>query len=436
MLGDYLKAVDSLFLPNVRGRIIQVIGLVIESRGPQASMGELCHICQGTQTVGLAEVVGFREGVTLLMSLTPMDDMRPGMDVQATGERFKFKVGPGVLGRVLDGLGQPMDGKGPVEGDQFLDLLRAPPNPLSRARIQKPLGTGIRSIDGFRTIARGQRMGIFSGSGVGKSVLMGMISRYCEADINVIALIGERGREVREFLEKDLGEEGLKRSVVVVSTSDQPGIVRVKAAFLATSIAEYFRDQGKDVMLMMDSSTRIALAQREIGLASGEPPTTRGYPPSVFAMLPRLFERAGMSSIGSITGLYTVLVEGDDLDEPISDAVRSILDGHIVLSRALANRNHFPAVDILKSVSRCMTDVINDDHKKLLKDLLPSMALYEESEDMISLGAYAKGTNPQLDKAINRHPLLENFLIQAIEDQCDFKETMTRLKSLAGGGGK
>jgi flagellum-specific ATP synthase len=327
-------------------------------------------------------------------------------------------------------MGNPIDGKGPLRTRKKFDFHRSPPNPMDRSRICDIMVTGIRSIDGFRSIGKGQRMGIFSGSGVGKSVLMGMIARNCEADVNVVALIGERGREVKEFLEKDLGEEGLKRSVVVVSTADKPAIVRVKAAFLATGIAEYFRDQKKDVMLMMDSSTRIALAQREIGLAAGEPPTTRGYPPSVFAMLPRLFERSGMSHNGSITALYTVLVEGDDLDEPVSDAVRSVLDGHLVLSRELANRNHYPAIDVLASVSRCFTDIAKSTHKELVGKLLKSMAIYKDAEDMIQLGAYTKGSNPDLDSAIALHPSIENFLIQQIEEKSNFPEVMEILEKL------
>ncbi len=429
-LTQYMEAIDALLLPEVRGKVTKVIGLIIESSGPPASLGDLCHILENGESIGMTEVVGFRQSATLMMALTAMDRIRPGMDVVGTGKPFQIPVGPGLLGRVIDGLGQPLDGKGPLQSAAKISMMRHPPNPMLRERIQNVMVTGIRAMDGFRTMGKGQRMGIFSGSGVGKSVLMGMISRNCQADVNVVALIGERGREVKEFLEKDLGEEGLKRSVVVVSTADRPAIVRVKAAFMATGIAEYFRDESKDVMLMMDSSTRIALAQREIGLAAGEPPTTRGYPPSVFAMLPRLFERAGMGEVGSITALYTVLVEGDDLDEPISDAVRSVLDGHIVLSRELANRNHYPAIDILKSVSRCSTDVISENQKSQLQTLLKSMALYAESEDMIQLGAYVQGTNPSLDAAIKKHSSIEDFLIQAIGESADFETTLSRLDTL------
>lgn len=424
------KALDSVNPVEVKGRVTKVVGLIIESSGPPAGLGELCKICQKGNWVGLAEVVGFRDSATLLMALTALEHMRPGMDVIATGYPFSIPIGPELLGRVIDGMGNPIDGNGPLHTRKKFDFHRSPPNPMDRNRIRDIMVTGIRSIDGFRSIGKGQRMGIFSGSGVGKSVLMGMIARNCEADVNVVALIGERGREVKEFLEKDLGEEGLKRSVVVVSTADKPAIVRVKAAFLATGIAEYFRDLEKDVMLMMDSSTRIALAQREIGLAAGEPPTTRGYPPSVFAMLPRLFERSGMSHNGSITALYTVLVEGDDLDEPISDAVRSVLDGHIVLSRDLANRNHYPAIDILASVSRCFADIAKPAHREMVGKLLKSMAIYKDAEDMIQLGAYIKGSNSDLDGAIALHPSIEKFLIQHIEEKSDFHEIMETLEKL------
>lgn len=428
---SYTSALEATSLVTVSGAITKVVGLIVESEGPPARVGELCTIWDRNIETGSAVVVGFKERITLLMSLTPIEWLRPGMEVRATGQSFRCKAGEASLGRVLNGLGEPMDGKGAIEGP-YISLQRAPLNPLERQRISEPLPTGIRAIDGFRTLGKGQRMGIFAGSGVGKSVLMGMIARYCKAEVNVIALVGERGREVKEFLEKDLGPEGLARSVVIVATSDQPAIVRVNAAFLATAIAEYFRDLGKDVMLMMDSSTRIALAQREIGLAAGEPPTTRGFPPSVFALLPRLFERAGMGSKGSITALYTVLVEGDDLDEPIADAVRSILDGHIVLSRDLANRNHYPAISILQSISRCMVDVIDADHKKVQAKLLRSLAIYNDAADMIQLGAYAKGSNPELDKAIQMQPKIELFLRQAVEEPSEYTSAITALRALAG----
>ncbi|OGJ92996.1 MAG: EscN/YscN/HrcN family type III secretion system ATPase, partial [Candidatus Raymondbacteria bacterium RIFOXYA2_FULL_49_16] len=385
---------------KVNGRITQVIGLVIESEGPAASIGEICTIEFNGILVGRAEVVGFKEAKTLLMPLGEMTGIRPGLDVVATGRPLKISVDSSLLGRVIDGLGNPLDGKGPIQASSSRAVFSTPPSPLTRRRIAEPMVTGIRSIDSFLTLGKGQRVGIFAGSGVGKSVMLGMIARNCLAKVNVIALIGERGREVREFIERDLGEEGLKRSVVVVATSDQPALIRLKGALTATTIAEYFRAEGNDVMLLMDSSTRIAMAQREIGLATGEPPATKGYTPSVFAFLPRLMERAGTSDKGSITGLYTVLVEGDDLDEPIADAMRSILDGHIVLSRALAQRNHYPAIDVLGSISRVMPDVIEKEHLAAARRLLTLMAEYRGAEDLITIGAYAKGSNPEVDRAI------------------------------------
>jgi flagellum-specific ATP synthase len=365
------------------------------------------------------------------MPVGDLPDLRPGVEVAATGQAFHLNVGEGLLGRVLDGLGEPIDGLGPLDCRERVPLHRSPPNPLERQRIHEPLATGVRAIDAFRTLAKGQRMGLFAGSGVGKSVLMGMIARNGKAAINVIALIGERGREVKEFLDKDLGTDGLKRSVVFVATSDQPALVRLKAAMAATAAAEYFRDQGHDVMLLMDSSTRLAMAQREIGLAVGEPPSSRGYTPSVFAFLPKLFERAGMGVRGSITALYTVLVEGDDMDEPVADAVRSVLDGHIVLSRSLAQKNHFPAIDVLHSVSRCMTDVTAPEHRQQAGRILQAMAEYRESEDLIQLGAYAKGSNPALDKAIEVQPAWNTFLRQAMEESSSWEATSQALSMLA-----
>ncbi len=419
-------------LAPIRAKIVQVIGLVMESSGLSASMGEICAVYDGLKQIGQAEVVGFRRKTTLLMSLGQLEGLRPGMEVMATGQVFSVKVGPQLLGRVLNGLGEPIDGKGAMLLRETGRVNNDPPNPLDRRRISEPMITGIRAIDGFKTVGKGQRVGLFAGSGVGKSVLLGMIARNCKAQVNVIALIGERGREVKEFLEKDLGDEGLARSVVVVATSDQPALIRLKAAMVATTVAEYYRDQGLDVMLMMDSSTRLAMAQREIGLAVGEPPSTRGYTPSVFAMLPRLMERAGMGKTGSITALYTVLVEGDDMDEPVADAVRSVLDGHIVLSRSLAHRNHFPAIDVLKSVSRCMTDVTAKDHRAAIGKLLNYMAVYADAEDMVNLGAYVRGSNPQLDMAIAVHGEVDKFLIQAVEDKSEFKTTVDKVAALAG----
>jgi flagellum-specific ATP synthase len=427
----YSRAVKEMCLTPIRAKIIQVIGLVLESSGLSASMGEICQVFDGLQIVGQAEVVGFRRKTTLLMALGQLDGLRPGMEVMATGRVFSVGVGPQLLGRVINGLGEPIDGKGPILMSETGRINNDPPNPLDRRRISEPMITGIRAIDGFKTIGKGQRMGLFAGSGVGKSVLLGMIARNCQSAVNVIALIGERGREVKEFLEKDLGEAGLARSVVVVATSDQPALVRIKAAQVATAVAEYFRDRGGDVMLMMDSSTRLAMAQREIGLAIGEPPSTRGYTPSVFAFLPRLFERAGMAKIGSITALYTVLVEGDDMDEPVADAVRSVLDGHIVLSRSLAHRNHFPAIDILRSVSRCMTDVTSKEHRTGMGKLLNAMAVYADAEDMVNLGAYVRGSNPLLDQAIALHPEVDKFLIQAVEDRSEYPMTLEKMTALA-----
>ncbi len=430
--SPYSRALDAMCLAPIRAKIVQVIGLVMETTGLSASMGEICSVFDGMRLVGQAEVVGFRRQATLLMSLGQLDGLRPGMEVMATGRTFTVRVGPQLLGRVLNGLGEPIDGRGQMLLSEEGRVNNDPPNPLERRRISEPMVTGIRAIDGFKTIGKGQRVGLFAGSGVGKSVLLGMIARNCKAQINVIALIGERGREVKEFLEKDLGEEGLARSVVVVATSDQPALIRLKAAMVATAVAEYFRDQGADVMLMMDSSTRLAMAQREIGLAVGEPPSTRGYTPSVFAMLPRLMERAGMGSQGSITALYTVLVEGDDMDEPVADAVRSVLDGHIVLSRSLAHRNHYPAIDVLRSVSRCMSDVTAKDHRAATGKLLNAMAIYADAEDMVNLGAYVRGTNPQLDLAIALHPEIDKFLIQAVEDSSEMTATLDKVTALAG----
>ena len=422
----WLRTIADCDPVEVRGRITRVVGLLVESSGPAAGIGELCALAAGDALFGMAEVVGFREGTTLLMPLNGMEGIRPGLEVVATGRPLMTPCGPQLIGRVLDGLGNPIDGKGPVGGHKR-PVTGTAPHPLTRMRISKPMGTGVRALDGFLTLARGQRLGIFAGSGVGKSVLLGMLAKRCEAEVNVICLIGERGREVREFLERDLGEEGMKRSVVVCATSDQPAVARVKAAFTATAIAESFRDEGRDVLLMMDSSTRLAMAQREIGLAIGEPPATKGYTPSVFALLPQVFERAGTSDKGSITGLYTVLVDGDDLEEPVADAIRSILDGHVVLSRDLANKNHFPAIDVLKSISRCMGDVIDDDHRKASRELLSLMAIYRENEDLITLGAYQKGSDPRVDLAIKLREKWQPFLRQDREESTPFADSRTEI---------
>jgi len=411
------------------GHINRVIGLVIESIGPQASIGELCLI-KSDQGDIQAEVVGFDDNKILMMPIGEMEGIKPGAKVVATGEKLKIKVGENLLGKIIDGSGNILNGDN-INSGTAVEVNRRPPDPLSRERIKEPLSLGVRCIDGFLTCGKGQRLGIFAGSGVGKSTLLGMAARNTNADINVIALVGERGREVRDFIEKDLGEEGLKRSIVVVATSDQPALLRVKAANIATAIAEYFRDQGEDVLLMMDSVTRVAMALREVGLAIGEPPATRGYPPSVFAELPKLLERTGTNDVGSITALYTVLVEGDDFNEPVSDTVRGILDGHISLSRELAESGHYPAVDVLSSVSRIMNDLVEKDHLKASEKIQQWLATYNQSEDLINIGAYEKGSNPEVDKAIEKIDQINNFLIQGIEEKANYEDTVKRLKNIA-----
>ena len=431
-LEKYLQVVGRLNTMKLNGKVSQVVGVVVESRGPAAHLGEVCeiHFRRNSPPI-LAEVVGFREDSVLLMPLGEMEEIAPGSNVVATGTSLRVRVGPNLLGRVLDGLGRPIDGLGPVEVEAEVVVGRTPPPPLARQRITEPLAFGVRAIDAVLTCGKGQRIGIFAGSGVGKSTLLGMIARNTEADVNVIALVGERGREVRDFLEKDLGPEGLARSVVVVATSDQVAVARLRGAMVATSIAEYFRDKGQHVMLMMDSVTRVAWAQREIGLAVGEPPTTRGYTPSVFAMLPKLLERSGTAARGSITGLYTVLVEGDDMNEPVADIVRSILDGHIVLSRDLAHRNHYPAIDILASVSRLMPDVTSPEHIAATGALRDILATYRSAEDLINIGAYVDGSNPKIDHAKSRIEAVNAFLKQGILEKAPFAEGMAALQSLS-----
>lgn len=437
-LDRYKAVLDSVDPVKENGRVIQVIGLVIESAGPAACIGEVCLVSTRAGRSIACEVVGFKEGRVLLMPLGEMDGLEPGSEVVATGKSLSVKVGPGLLGRVLDGLGEPLDGLGPVKATERYPVNAQPPNPLLRRRITEPLPVGVRVIDAALTCGKGQRIGIFAGSGVGKSTLLGSIARNSSADVNVIALVGERGREVREFIEEDLGPEGLKHSVVVVATSDKPALVRLKAGFVATAIAEYFRDQGLAVMLMMDSVTRLAMSQREVGLAIGEPPTTRGYTPSVFALLPRLLERAGTSEKGSITGLYTVLVDGDDMNEPVADAVRGILDGHIVLSRELAARNHYPAVDVLASVSRVMDAVVDPEHRRAAARLREVLAAYKEAEDLINIGAYVPGSNKRIDFAREKMPATTAFLRQEPDEPASFEETVRTLKALfpAGTGPK
>ena len=419
---------------KLNGKISQVVGVVVESKGPAAHIGEICEVYYKRNSPPIpAEVVGFRENSVLLMPLGDMDEIAPGSDVIATGNALKVKVGEGLLGRVVDGLGKLLDGFGPIDVEDELLVSRTPPPALQRQRIKEPLSFGVRAMDGLLTCGKGQRIGIFAGSGVGKSTLLGMIARNTAADVNVIALIGERGREVRDFLEKDLGPEGLARSVVVVATSDQAAIVRLRGAMVATAIAEYFRDKGLDVMLMMDSVTRVAWAQREIGLAVGEPPTTRGYTPSVFAMLPKLLERSGTAARGSITGLYTVLVEGDDMNEPVADAVRSILDGHIVLSRDLAHRNHYPAIDILSSVSRLMPDVTPPEHQEAAGTLRDVLATYHSAEDLINIGAYVDGSNPKIDYAKAHIDSVNAFLKQEVAEPAPYDEVVQMVQGLFGG---
>lgn len=430
IVQPYIQAIVNAEPMRVHGKITEVIGLLIESTGPTASVGDVCKIEKNGKKIGEAEVVGFRQDRTLLMPLGPIEGIHPGLTVVGTKQPLLIGVAESLLGRVIDGLGQPMDSLGPVKVKSYRSVYSAIPNPLSRKRISEHFQTGIRAIDSLITIGKGQRIGIFAGSGVGKSVLLGMMARNCKSDVNVIALIGERGREVREFIERDLGEEGLKRSVVVVATSDQPALIRLKGAMVAASIAEYFRDLGKDVLFLADSTTRLAQAQREIGLAIGEPPATKGYTPSVFSMLPKFLERAGTSAKGAITGLFTVLVDGDDMDEPIADAARSILDGHIVLSRKLAHRNHFPSIDILESISRCMSDVVKEEHLKTSGMIKDYMAAYKENEDLIQIGAYAPGTSERVDKAIRLHEPLLLFLKQMRNEKTTFEESFLKLKEL------
>lgn len=415
------------------GRVTRVVGLVIEAAGIEAGLGELCRVTALDETVSiLAEVVGFHERGVLLMPLGELDGLHPGSSVQSMGRSFGVEVGPGMLGRVLNGLGHPIDGKGRLEVAERVPLSAEPPNPLQREMVQQVMETGVRAIDGLLTIGRGQRVGIFAGSGVGKSTLLGMIARSAAADVNVIALLGERGREVREFLEHSLGPEGLARSVVIVATGDQAALVRARGAMVATAIAEYFRDLGKQVLLMVDSVTRVAMAWREIGLAVGEPPTTKGYPPSVFASLPRLLERAGNGSRGGITGLYTVLVDGDDFNEPVADAARSILDGHVVLTRKLAGAGHFPAIDVLESKSRVRDQIIPAVHREAANTLMRMEASYREKEDLVLVGAYQKGSDPMVDAALQLRPDALGFLRQRPDAPTRFDDTRQALVQLGG----
>ncbi len=415
------------------GRVRQIVGLVIESNGPASRVGELVYIHSSDGTKMAAEVVGFRGDLNLLMPLGEISGIRPGSIVEATGHCLRVPVGAALIGRTIDGLGAPMDDLPSPNVSRFYPIYSPPPAALKRNKISHPIPTGVRAIDGLITLGEGQRIGIFSGSGVGKSTLLGMIARNCEADVNVIALIGERGREVREFIENDLGPEGLARSVIVCATSDQPALLRIKAAFTATAIAEYFRDQGNRVLLMMDSVTRFCMAQREIGLATGEPPSSKGYTPSVFSILPKLMERAGNSDKGSITALYTVLVEGDDNNEPIADATRSILDGHVVLSRKLTNKGHYPPIDVLNSLSRTMPMVVGSGHIESARKLREWIAAYDEVEDLVSIGAYKSGAKPIADAAIEKWQAINSFLRQGKADGTSWNESIAQLDGVTNG---
>lgn len=435
LFATLAERVDRVRTIRQYGKVTQVVGLVIESLGPAVSIGRLCTIENQDDGSSIqAEVVGFRDNHLLLMPYGPLSGIRPGAIVTSTSEQLRVPVSPQLTGRILGGLGQPIDGKGPIPGSVTRSIQAQPLHALKRRPIDQPLRTGIKAIDMIAAVGKGQRMGIFAGSGVGKSVLLGMMARGSSADVNVIALVGERGREVREFIERDLGEEGLKRSVVVAVTGDEPAIVRLKGAQVATTIAEYFRDQGKDVMLLMDSVTRLAMAQREVGLAAGEPPATKGYTPSVFAMLPGLLERAGNNDKGSITGLYTVLVEGDDFNEPISDAVRSILDGHAALSRRLASLGQYPAVDMLDSISRLMKDVCTPEEIRLAERTREIYAVYREAEDLINIGAYVRGSNARIDHAISRIDALNAFFKQRIDELVDHTQAAEQLSHILDTG--
>lgn len=431
-LSGCIQRAGAESLVSVRGRVNQVIGMVIESRGPGIPVGSICEVdvYKGRARVA-AEVVGFREGRVLLMPLGEMRGVEPGSTIRLVGGQARVPVAESLLGRVIDGLGNPMDGKGPLEVGTDYPLYAEPLNPMQRERITEPVDVGVRAINGLLTLGKGQRIGILAGSGVGKSTLLGMIARHTAADVSVIALIGERGRELKDFIERDLGPEGMARSVVVVATSDQPPLVRMRGAYLAMAISEFFRDRGRDVVMMMDSVTRYAMSSREVGLAIGEPPTSRGYTPSVFAQLPKLLERAGTcEGKGSITGIYTVLVEGDDMNEPIADAVRSIVDGHIILSRDLASRGHYPSIEIMGSVSRCMSDVVDKEQVAASHAFLDTLATYRRSEDLINIGAYAAGTNAKIDRAIQRMDSFNRYLNQGVEERAGLDESRQQLFQL------
>lgn len=434
---DLIQQISNVPTFKKYGRVSRVVGLMIESQGPESSVGDVCKIhinsTKSGASVILAEVVGFKEEIVILMPYTNIREISTGCLVEGTNNPLEIKVGPDLIGKVLDSMGNPIDGSVLPKGLMTVGTEKDSPNPLTRPPIEEQIEVGVKAIDGMLTVGKGQRVGIFAGSGVGKSTLLGMIARNTNADLNVIALIGERGREVREFIERDLGKEGLEKSIVVAATSDQPALMRIKGAFTATAIAEYFRDKGLNVMLMMDSVTRVAMAQREVGLAVGEPPATRGYTPSVFSILPKLLERTGTNENGTITAFYTVLVDGDDMNEPIADTVRGILDGHIVLDRSLANKGQYPAINVLKSISRLMNHISDKDHVKAAERLRDLYFTYNKSEDLINIGAYKRGTSREIDEAIQYEPLITSFLKQGYLDKVSLESSVDELVKLSGG---
>lgn len=432
-LAALSRQVRGLPAGEVLGRVTKVVGLIVESRGPEGSVGEqmLIHLGDGRKIA--AEVVGFQDQQVLLMPIENIDGLRPGLLVEATGHMPELAVSNALLGRVIDPLGRPLDGGPPIEPEAHVPIMAQPPNPMRRRMISEVLATGVRVIDGMLTLGKGQRVGIFAGSGVGKSTLLGMVARNTTAEVNVIVLVGERGRELKEFIENDLGPEGLARSVVIVATSDQTPLLRLRCALSGTAVAEFFMRQGKDVLLMMDSVTRFAMAQREVGLSAGEPPSSRGYTPSVFALLPRLMERAGtFEGMGSITGIYTVLVEGDDMNEPISDAVRGILDGHIILSRKLGAKNHYPAIDVLGSLSRLFSALALPEQKQLSAKIRDLLSTFNDAEDLIQIGAYTKGSSPAIDQAIQFQPPITAFLRQGVSEPSQYRETLLAMGQIFG----
>ena len=433
MSGSPLHMLEELDPCQTFGKVTKVVGLIAEGQGIKAPLGSVCYLIPESSDPIPAEVVGFRDGACLFMPYSDMRGIGPGSLIQNAATPPHIPVGKELLGRAVDAFGKPLDGKGPIAAETYAALHREPPNPLDRPRINEPLDVGIRSVNSLLTLGKGQRVGIMAGSGVGKSTTLGMMARYTKADINVIALVGERGREVVEFMERDLGPEGMARSVLIVATSDKSPLIRMRAAYAATAVAEFFRDQGKDVLLMMDSVTRFAMAGREVGLAAGEPPTRGGYTPSVFAHLPQLLERAGKAKTGSITGIYTVLVDGDDFNEPIADSTRSILDGHIVLTRDLADLGHYPAIDVLKSVSRLRSDITSDEAQADGRALLRHMATFKKVEDMVNIGAYQKGANPEVDKAISMVGPINKFLRQLVSENEPLESAMQKMHALVGG---